>query len=269
MTVSLDGQPDDGEAGERDNVGSDVEAVWGSRGPDTLTGDDAPNSLFGGPGADTLQGAGGDDTLDGGPGNDAVDGGAGQDRLSGGEDDDTITGGAGRDSVFGDFTDCTVGGGCPAGNDRIEVVDGEQDQVQCGPGADVVDADARDVTATDPINNCESVARPSTQALSRLTVRRTSLRRALRHGLSISLRCAASCHATIVLGVSRATRRANRLPAPTIGRATVSRRSAGTLARRVAFTRTARIHLRRARRLALTVHVSAGAARLAKAVTLR
>ena len=38
VTATLDGQPNDGEADERDNVGADVEALIGGRGADTLTG---------------------------------------------------------------------------------------------------------------------------------------------------------------------------------------------------------------------------------------
>jgi hypothetical protein len=84
VTVSLDGQANDGDAGERDQVGrvrwapeSEFETVLGGAGADTLTGDNWRNSLTGGAGTDVLRGLGGEDSLnaaDGAPG-DVVDGG--------------------------------------------------------------------------------------------------------------------------------------------------------------------------------------------------
>ena len=89
LTVSLDGQANDGAAGERDLVGryrwdsafpgqeSDIESVLGGTAADTLTGDNAGNALTGGAGADVLRGSGGEDSLDvvdGAPG-DLADGG--------------------------------------------------------------------------------------------------------------------------------------------------------------------------------------------------
>ncbi|HWK27649.1 MAG TPA: hypothetical protein VNS09_13860 [Solirubrobacter sp.] len=66
---------DDGEDGEGDTVGSDVEIVRGGAGDDIL---------IGGPGPEELYGRGGDDTLDGGPGaGDLLDGGDGNDTLIG------------------------------------------------------------------------------------------------------------------------------------------------------------------------------------------
>jgi Ca2+-binding RTX toxin-like protein len=72
---------DDG-SGDGDNVGSDVENLLGSDGPDTLVGTLDANKLTGGAGGDTLDGADGNDTLDGG---------MGPDRLDGGPDTDTVT----------------------------------------------------------------------------------------------------------------------------------------------------------------------------------
>lgn len=89
VTVTLDGRADDGAAGERDTAGrqrwdsrpgspeSDVEAVVGGAGADTVTGDNFRNVLTGGPGVDVLRGLGGEDALDvvdGAPG-DVADGG--------------------------------------------------------------------------------------------------------------------------------------------------------------------------------------------------
>jgi Ca2+-binding RTX toxin-like protein len=63
VAVNLDGQADDGGAGERDSVGSDVENVRGGAGPDRLVGSAGPNRLDGGPGADLLDGLAGPDLL--------------------------------------------------------------------------------------------------------------------------------------------------------------------------------------------------------------
>jgi hemolysin type calcium-binding protein len=78
VTVSLDGQANDGAAGERDNVLDDVETIRGGSGNDSLTGNGNRNFLIGGPGDDFIFGLGGaHDDLNGGPGDDhlfAVDG---------------------------------------------------------------------------------------------------------------------------------------------------------------------------------------------------
>ncbi|HWH00706.1 MAG TPA: calcium-binding protein [Pilimelia sp.] len=106
VTVTLDSAAGDGGAGEGDRIGvvrwdynpaggmpvTDVEAVVGGAGADTLTGDFAANTLTGGPGADVLRGEGGRDRLDG------VDG-AGGDGLYGGHDYDVCTGDPGDSLV--------------------------------------------------------------------------------------------------------------------------------------------------------------------------
>jgi Ca2+-binding RTX toxin-like protein len=57
VTANLDGVANDGEAGEQDNIGSDVENLTGGSGNDTLTGDYRGNTLIGGSGNDKLYGA--------------------------------------------------------------------------------------------------------------------------------------------------------------------------------------------------------------------
>ena len=125
VTVTLDGTPDDGAAGERDNVNSDVEDVTGGSASDTLTGTAADNELNGG---------GGDDTITGGDGNDGLFGQAGR---------DTLDGGAGRDRIDGG-----------AGSDTLKSRDGRTDRVDCAGGTDSVEGEARDDIAGD----CEKVA---------------------------------------------------------------------------------------------------------------
>lgn len=72
VSVTLDGVANDGEAGEGDNVATDVEGVRGGAGPDVLVGSAGDNVLHGGPGDDSLTGGRGSDSLVGGRGTDAV-----------------------------------------------------------------------------------------------------------------------------------------------------------------------------------------------------
>ena len=73
-----------------------VEGVIGSRHPDRLLGDGAPNRLIGLQGNDVLNGRGGPDVLVGGVGNDRLLGGGGSDYFRPGEGDDDVIGGRGR-----------------------------------------------------------------------------------------------------------------------------------------------------------------------------
>lgn len=68
VTVSLDGIANDGneqddDAGLRDNVAADVEALVGGRGNDSLSGGSGDDDLRGRDGSDILNGLGGDDRL--------------------------------------------------------------------------------------------------------------------------------------------------------------------------------------------------------------
>src|SRR5207248_9119386 len=112
VTISLDGKPGDGEAGENDNVSSSIENVTTGSGNDAITGSAFANTLSGGPGNDTIAGAGGDDTLDGGLGQDSLDGGDGNDRLASRDTAlDAVVCGAGTDSVTADRLD-TIAADC-------------------------------------------------------------------------------------------------------------------------------------------------------------
>ncbi|MBM2617133.1 calcium-binding protein [Actinoplanes sp. LDG1-06] len=72
---------DDGMAGEKDTLGTSVEAILGGNGNDRLIGTPRADSLHGGPGNDVLAGSSGDDVLEGGPGNDYVNGAGGFDQC--------------------------------------------------------------------------------------------------------------------------------------------------------------------------------------------
>jgi Ca2+-binding RTX toxin-like protein len=102
VSVSLDNAAGDGQGGESDNVGSDVEDVTSGSGADTLSGNDSRNVLDGGPGPDSLSGQGGDDVLldsGGDSAADRLDGGAGDDSLAAGDGGDVYVGGDGEDAV--------------------------------------------------------------------------------------------------------------------------------------------------------------------------
>lgn len=89
VTVSLNGRDDDGESGERDNVGDDVEVVLGGTVGDTLTGDRNDNTFSSGAGEDLVDGRGGADVLDSGNAPDIVWARDGErDRVNCGDDGD-------------------------------------------------------------------------------------------------------------------------------------------------------------------------------------
>jgi Ca2+-binding RTX toxin-like protein len=100
-TVTMDGVADDGELGEADNVGADIENAVGGPGDDTLIGSSSANDLVGAAGDDTIDGAGGGDTLAGGSGSDRLTGGAGADTVAAGDGSDTVLEGAGNDDLEG------------------------------------------------------------------------------------------------------------------------------------------------------------------------
>jgi Ca2+-binding RTX toxin-like protein len=97
VTVTLDGDANDGAASEDDNVGTDVEYVYGTPGDDhigapadhetgvSFWGYGGDDTLLGGAASDALYGMDGDDELDGRGGNDILRGGAGADGLTCGD----------------------------------------------------------------------------------------------------------------------------------------------------------------------------------------
>jgi Ca2+-binding RTX toxin-like protein len=128
LTVTIDGNANDGEAGENDNVMTDVENVTGGSGNDILIGDKHGNKLDGAWGDDKLYGNGGGpdevtqasvaDDLEGGEGTDVLDGGPAGTGLR-----DTINGGNGTDLVdYGTRTagvDIYLDGPALQGEDQI------------------------------------------------------------------------------------------------------------------------------------------------------
>ena len=157
VRVTLDGVANDGAPGEGDNVMPSIEWLVGTRVDDVLIGNGADNVFEGFGGVDHLKGAGGDDSLsgtgrfEGGPGDDNLGfwgsgptvqtppataiGGAGNDEISVRATTGTVNAGPGDDTVFA------------SGSPQLGVT------ISCGPGIDIVHADAPDTVASD----CETV----------------------------------------------------------------------------------------------------------------
>lgn len=159
VTVTQDGAADDGFPGEGDNV-TNMEVVesYGSLRYVGTDGDDIATAAEVGNRAE-LTGRGGADQLKGTDDDDAIDGGAGNDTITGGYGNDAIVGGPGQDKIVADRDGrcnemhCDLSPG--SSSDTIDAVDGEVDNISCGPGQDSVKADGNDVVAPD----CETVTR--------------------------------------------------------------------------------------------------------------
>jgi Ca2+-binding RTX toxin-like protein len=251
VLVTLDGQPGDGQDGENDDVGSDIENVRATPSADEITGNTGANVVHAGGDADTVDGAEGDDELHGE---------AGADRLVGGSGRDTIAGGTGGDDVE-----------AGTGDDTIDVADGETDEITCGIGIDTVSADQADVLFGD----CEIVSRtgpsnvqpagttptaptatapPATSAPSFAGVRLVSTRLTMAgRFIALRLRCPAAtvgrCTGTAKLTARRRRTGSRAASTVTLGRARFSI-AAGKRARvRVRVSRAGRRLLGRAPRI--------------------
>ena len=159
--------------GDANNVGdlTSFDRIWGGRGNDTIYGGDSRDRLWGGDGDDTSYGQNGDDIMGGGPGNDKQYGGPGNDLIYAGRGVDETFGEDGNDVLWAlaradvqgdnDTTGDTLHGG--NGNDKFKTRDGEQDNIDCGPGFDIALLDFKDVivdaTAQNPNGSCEVVNR--------------------------------------------------------------------------------------------------------------
>jgi hypothetical protein len=109
LTVQLDNVATDGEAGEFDNVQSNVENIYGGSAGDTLRSFSAFSRLEGFGGPDTLEGGDGSDTLIGGEGADSLLGGAGTDVVDARDNNpDFVDCGTEADSLSRDSTEGTV-----------------------------------------------------------------------------------------------------------------------------------------------------------------
>jgi hypothetical protein len=119
-----------------------------------LSGTDGPDILAGMDGDDKIRGLGDQDVIEGGPGNDEVIGDRGNDVLLGGPASDVLYGGPGADQLAGacqtgachqghneDVLYGVLYGG--DGNDQIDALDGQRDELYCGGGWDRYRADEK------------------------------------------------------------------------------------------------------------------------------
>jgi hypothetical protein len=203
VSLTMDGQANDGRPGEADNV-VNVEKVTshvsgtlaGGAGDDEFTVwanlDEGNSTLLGHGGNDKLIAGDYQDTIDGGPGNDAINAGFGN---------DTITGGPGQDTINADATTASCGWfsytcKIPFGNDVVDARDGEADSVDCGVGEDRAMVDP-----IDTVTGCETVekgaaapAAGGAAAGKAFTVRASGKQR-----LIVTVPCAGACKVSAVL----------------------------------------------------------------------
>ena len=133
ITMSAGGA-DDGEAGEGDEVTA-VENLNTGAGDDVVIGTSGVNIIEGRGGNDQLFGLGDHDTLEGGPGDDYLQGDAGRNTLRGEDGNDVLVGNSTSDDRY-------FGGN---GDDQIiGNTDGIVENVDCGAGVDVVEANSED-----------------------------------------------------------------------------------------------------------------------------
>jgi RTX calcium-binding nonapeptide repeat (4 copies) len=280
VSVTIDGNANDGRPGEGDNVIAVEHIVGHASG--TYIGTDAAEKFVIwsniAPGTSNIQGLGGADELTGLDEVENIDGGAGDDRLTGGFNNDTITGGPGLDQIFADDTSSFCGiYSCqiPFGNDTVHAQDGEVDNIDCGVGTDTANVDAIDVVA-----NCETVNRvgggggggggtggggggsPAEQ-LGLQVAGAIKARRLRARGLAVAVTCPAACTVSAKL----------RLKRKALGSAKKTALAGGTVKLRVKLSRKGKRALRGVKRakltLAISVASSSGTQKLSKKVTLR
>jgi Tol biopolymer transport system component len=126
------------------------------------TGNERANKLNGTIAGDRILGLGGKDLLKGFAGRDCLFGGGENDRLIGGGNADRLDGGNGKDHLKGGDGGDTLNGGKAKdgydggkGDDKINAVDGQTEQVRCGPGKN----DRAVVDHQDTLHGCEHVTR--------------------------------------------------------------------------------------------------------------
>jgi hypothetical protein len=177
QTFTFDGLANDGVAGEKDNVGADLEALTTGASADTVVISADKFRVSTGAGDDRVFGGRGDDTLHGGPGADWIDGREGHDWIFGGGGDDHLIGGPGFDHFLGDDY-----GSTDAGDDVIDSRDGSLqgdplrpvDWIVCGGGIDRVKADLAEARVVAPSDGCENVEAPPDPLLSLITGERAT-----------------------------------------------------------------------------------------------
>jgi Ca2+-binding RTX toxin-like protein len=268
VTISLNGAADDGTPGEGDNVGSDIEDLEGTDGDDSFTGSPGPDSFYGRLGNDTMRGGGGDDNLGGAGGDDNIAGDAGNDKLEGSSGADTVDGGPGSDLMYGDQANCVGFFICSPDPDTVLARDGERDIVDCGGGADRLEADAIDAVAyCPPVEKCTGPncvtpppctgANCSPPATTYSFV--TSGKRSRAKGIAVKVTCSARCTFGLKLEIAAKVAKKAKLgkKALTIGTGKGSLSGAGSKTVTVKLSAKARSKLKRLKTISGTLKLSA------------
>ena len=259
--MTLDGQADDGAAGEGDDVGADIENVTTGSGEDVLVGNDAANVLDGGFGSDVIRGGGSPDTVISGGGDGQLFGEDGDDQLIGSAGSERFDGGAGLDRFVVDPVSCDAFG-CGFGNDEVYARDGVAEQIDCSLGADKAVVDRADIVV-----GCEQVDRgpepgPAPALRCGFSVPERMSVVALLRGPTATVACsaAASLRATLMVGRRTARRAGLGRGARTIAVGTAALGATGTARIDLQLDARARRKLRGLRRLRARVTVTAASA---------
>ena len=253
MTISLDGQANDGTGAEGDNIAADFEQIDGTNGDDVFRGSAGGDKFLGGGGRDEIHGGDGGDDLSGAGGDDRVYGDAGNDKVQGQDHADIVDGGPGSDQIYGDIAGCTVF--CSVDPDQLFARDGERDVVDCGGGADTAQVDGLDVVAFCSVVDRQNL--PGTGgpggggpgAASPLAVAKSvKLKTLVRSGLVIRYKCAAACKVVATLSY-----KGKKLGA---GRKTLRKKGTARVVVRIARKSRSKVRRLRGKKLTLRVKVT-------------
>ena len=134
-----------------------AEQIDALAGADVVYANGGRDTVYGGRGNDAIEGFGNNDTIYGGSGDDGTQGiGLAPINLEGGEASDKVYGGEGADWIdaAAEDTDGSVDRSYgEEGNDYIYAIDGNEDIIDCGPGAN--DVVRRDVGIDTIKGGCE------------------------------------------------------------------------------------------------------------------
>lgn len=142
VTITLDVVADDGEAGEGDYAGAEVEEALGGAGADRIVA---------GLNAATLVGGSGNDSINGGPSGDRIEGNEGDDLIDSRDGRyDSVDCGPGTDTILADLTDSAEN--CEIAPDRDG--DGTANEADCAPDDPAVHPGAGEIFGNPVDEDC-------------------------------------------------------------------------------------------------------------------